>query len=233
MDAQPVATSARRRPIDVAHVSRWYGNVVAVNDVSISIGPGVTGLLGPNGAGKSTLLHLAAGLLAPSVGSVTILGAAGLAQPGDVPAGRPRPGARERATPFLTGPRVRASSTRVCRACRTPTRRRARAIGIVDLQDAADRPIGTYSKGMRQRDQGGRRAGSRPAVLLLDEPFNGMDPRQRLHMMELLRRWPPRAARSSSPRTSSRRWSGWPRTCWSSSPAGSPPPATSARSGGS
>jgi ABC-2 type transport system ATP-binding protein len=55
--------------IELDHVSRWYGNVVAINDITMTIGPGVTGLLGPNGAGKSTLLHLAAGFLAPSRGS--------------------------------------------------------------------------------------------------------------------------------------------------------------------
>ena len=62
--------------IELAHVSRWYGNVVAVNDISMSIGPGVTGLLGPNGAGKSTLLHLIAGFLPPSRGELTVGGAA-------------------------------------------------------------------------------------------------------------------------------------------------------------
>lgn len=65
---------AARPPIALEHVSRWYGNVVAVNDVSFALGPGVTGLLGPNGAGKSTLLHLLAGLLAPSAGQVWIAG---------------------------------------------------------------------------------------------------------------------------------------------------------------
>src|SRR4029077_18842544 len=73
-EALPLAVAPAGVTIDVSHVSRWYGNVVAVNDVSISIGAGVTGLLGPNGAGKSTLLHLTAGLLRPSVGTVTVLG---------------------------------------------------------------------------------------------------------------------------------------------------------------
>ena len=68
----------------VEHVSRWYGNVVAVNDISFALGPGVTGLLGPNGAGKSTLLHMMAGLLQPSAGTRPGRGRDGLATPRDV-----------------------------------------------------------------------------------------------------------------------------------------------------
>ena len=68
--------------IELSHVSRWYGNVVAINDITMTIGPGVTGLLGPNGAGKSTLLHLAAGFLAPSRGELTVAGAASWHNPG-------------------------------------------------------------------------------------------------------------------------------------------------------
>src|SRR5437870_9677097 len=88
-------------PVELSGVSRWYGNVVAVNDVSFSLEPGVTGLLGPNGAGKSTLLHLIAGLLAPSAGSVSIGGRPAFADPqvyrdiGLVPE-------RESVYPFLT-----------------------------------------------------------------------------------------------------------------------------------
>ena len=70
-----VRPRSRRPALEVEHVSRWYGNVVAVNDISFALGPGVTGLLGPNGAGKSTLLHLMAGLLAPSAGTVRVKGA--------------------------------------------------------------------------------------------------------------------------------------------------------------
>ena len=70
----PAAASAPGTSIELAHVSRWYGNVVAVNDITMSIGPGVTGLLGPNGAGKSTILHMIAGFLAPSKGELTVAG---------------------------------------------------------------------------------------------------------------------------------------------------------------
>ena len=78
--------------IELRNVSRWYGNVVAVNDISMTIGPGVTGLLGPNGAGKSTLLHMMAGFLEPSRGELTVGGRPELAEPGGLP--DPGPGAR-------------------------------------------------------------------------------------------------------------------------------------------
>jgi ABC-2 type transport system ATP-binding protein len=86
----------------IDHVSRWYGNVVAVNDVSVVLGPGVTGLLGPNGAGKSTVLHLAAGLLRPSVGSVSVLGTPSWRNP-DVYARIGLVPERETVYSFLTG----------------------------------------------------------------------------------------------------------------------------------
>ena len=171
--------------IEVDHVSRWYGNVVAVNDISFALGPGVTGLLGPNGAGKSTLLHLVAGLLEPSAGAVRVRGETAWRRPsiyrdiGLVPE-------REALFGFLTGTEfVRLSARLQCVA--DPDGATARAIATVDLAAAADRPIGTYSKGMRQRAKIAGALVHDPQVLLLDEPFNGMDPRQRLHMMDLLR----------------------------------------------
>jgi ABC-2 type transport system ATP-binding protein len=172
------------RTVIVDHVSRWYGNVVAVNDVTIGLGPGITGLLGPNGAGKSTLLHMASGLLKPSVGTVRVLGAAVRRNPivyrqiGLVPE-------REAVHPFLTGRefvRLNATLQRV----RDGAAATAAAIHTVELDDAADRAVGTYSKGMRQRVKMAAALVHDPQILLLDEPFNGMDPRQRLHMMELL-----------------------------------------------
>jgi ABC-2 type transport system ATP-binding protein len=164
--------------------SRWYGNVVAVNDVSMRIGPGVTGLLGPNGAGKSTLIALMSGFLAPSAGSVTLAGApvwrnvATYRQLGLVPE-------REVSFGYLTG---RQFVQAVAELHRLAGARRAtdRALGQVDLLDAADRPISTYSKGMRQRAKLASALVHDPAVLLLDEPFNGVDPRQRMHLMGLL-----------------------------------------------
>jgi ABC-2 type transport system ATP-binding protein len=172
--------------IQLDHVSRWYGNVVAVNDVSFALGPGVTGLLGPNGAGKSTLLHLLAGLLAPSAGTVRIAGRPTFGDPsiyrlvGLVPEREAVPG-------YLTGREfVRLNAD--LQGLADPRPAADRAIGTVELGDAADRAIGTYSKGMRQRIKLASALVHEPQVLLLDEPFNGMDPRQRLHMMDLLRR---------------------------------------------
>jgi ABC-2 type transport system ATP-binding protein len=171
--------------LEVDHVARWYGNVVAVNDISFGLGPGVTGLLGPNGAGKSTLLHLMAGLLAPSAGAVRIHGETAWRRPsmysdvGLVPE-------REAVPSYLTGREFARLNARLQRVA-DPDAAAARAIATVDLEAAADRAIGTYSKGMRQRAKLAGALVHDPSVLLLDEPFNGMDPRQRLHMMTLLR----------------------------------------------
>ncbi len=179
------ATTARATTINVEHASRWYGNVVAVNDISFEVGPGVTGLLGPNGAGKTTLLHMTAGLLAPSAGDVRVAGQQAWRNPGIyrqvglVPE-------REAIHPFLTG-REFILATAVMHGLAGPETAAARAIGLVELADAADRRIGTYSKGMRQRIKVAAALVHDPPVLVLDEPFNGMDPRQRLHMFELLR----------------------------------------------
>jgi ABC-2 type transport system ATP-binding protein len=172
--------------IQLDHVSRWYGNVVAVNDVSFALGPGVTGLLGPNGAGKTTLLHLLAGLLRPSAGTVRIAGRPAFGDPsiyrvvGLVPEREAVPG-------YLTGREfVRLNSD--LQGVPEPKNATDRAIATVELGDAADRAIRTYSKGMRQRIKVAAALVHEPRVVLLDEPFNGMDPRQRLHMMDLLRR---------------------------------------------
>jgi len=172
--------------IELAHVSRWYGNVVAVNDISMSIGPGVTGLLGPNGAGKSTLLHLIAGFLPPSRGEVTVGGAASWHRPGVYRTVGLVP-ERDSVYAFLTGEAFVTATARLHKLP-DPVAAARRAIEIVEMADAQDRRISTYSKGMRQRIKVAAALVHDPPVLLLDEPFNGMDPRQRLHMMELLHR---------------------------------------------
>ena len=170
--------------IELRSVSRWYGNVVAVNDITMTIGPGVTGLLGPNGAGKSTVLHLIAGFLAPSRGAVTVDGAPSWRNPdiyrtvGLVPE-------RDSVYAFLTGEEFVLATARLHELA-DPAGAARRAIAIVDMAQAQDRRISTYSKGMRQRIKVAAALVHDPQVLLLDEPFNGMDPRQRLHMMDLL-----------------------------------------------
>ncbi len=167
-------------------VSRWYGNVVAVNDVTFDVGAGITGLLGPNGAGKTTLLHMMAGFLAPSAGSVKLDDTPTWRHPdlyrsiGFVPE-------REAVYPFLTGRAFVNASARL-HGIEDAEAATDRAIDMVDLEAAAGRAIGGYSKGMRQRVKVAAALVHDPPVLILDEPFNGMDPRQRLHMMDMLRR---------------------------------------------
>ncbi|MCX4828182.1 ABC transporter ATP-binding protein [Streptomyces sp. NBC_01016] len=169
--------------INIDHVSRWFGNVVAVNDVTMNIAPGVTGLLGPNGAGKSTLINMMGGFLAPSNGSVTLDG-----QPiwrneqiyrhiGIVPE-------REGMYDFLTGREFVVANAELHGLGKQAAQE---ALATVEMEYAQDRKISTYSKGMRQRVKMASALVHTPSVLLLDEPFNGMDPRQRMQLMELLR----------------------------------------------
>ena len=171
--------------LEVTACSRWYGNVVAVNDVTMTIGPGITGLLGPNGAGKSTLIHLLAGFLPPSAGTVTLDGDPiwknqGVYRDiGLVPE-------REATYDFLTGRQLAVASAEL-HGLPDPGAAADRAIATVEMDDAKDRKVGEYSKGMKQRIKMAAALVHDPAVLLLDEPFNGMDPRQRLHLIALLR----------------------------------------------
>ena len=169
--------------IEIDHTSRWFGNVVAVNDVSMTVGPGVTGLLGPNGAGKSTLINMMAGFLAPSTGSVTLDGRAiwrneaVYKEIGIVPE-------REAMYDFLTGREFVVANAELQGLGDAEAQR---ALATVEMEYAQDRKISTYSKGMRQRVKMASALVHEPSVLLLDEPFNGMDPRQRMQLMELLR----------------------------------------------
>ncbi|MEV8322357.1 ABC transporter ATP-binding protein [Kitasatospora sp. NPDC056731] len=173
--------------ITIDKVSRWFGNVVAVNDISMTIGPGITGLLGPNGAGKSTLIHMMSGFLAPSSGAVTLDGAPiwrnqqVYRQIGLVPE-------RESMYDYLTGWEFVLANAEL-HGLADPGAAARRALDLVEMAYAKDRRTGTYSKGMKQRVKMASALVHDPAVLLLDEPFNGMDPRQRLQLMELLRRF--------------------------------------------
>jgi ABC-2 type transport system ATP-binding protein len=171
-------------PIELVSVSRWYGNVVAVNDVTMTLGVGVTGLLGPNGAGKTTLLHMMAGFLPPSQGTVTIGGAPAWRNP-DIYRHVGLVVEREAVPSYLTGYEFVLAGARLHRLA-DPVAATRRAIALVEMDEAQGRSMDTYSKGMRQRTRVAAALVHDPEVLLLDEPFNGMDPRQRMHMMELL-----------------------------------------------
>jgi ABC-2 type transport system ATP-binding protein len=165
-------------------VSRWFGSVVAVSDVSFDVGPGITGLLGPNGAGKTTLLRMMTGLAATSSGTVTMFG-----EPvRDNPPLYRRVGVmseHETVYGFMKG---REFVTMMGRLRGVADLRRAvdRAIEFVDMADAQYRPLDTYSRGMRQRMRLAATLVHEPDVLILDEPLNGADPRQRVHFKRLL-----------------------------------------------
>ncbi len=171
--------------VEVTNVSRWYGNIVAVNDISFALDAGITGLLGPNGAGKSTLLHMLSGFLKPSRGTVRLLGKDTWENPdmyrniGLVPE-------REAIYPFMTGFEFVRLSARL-HNLPDAGEAAARAIRLVDMEAAQHRNAGGYSKGMKQRIKVAAAIVHEPPVLLLDEPFNGADPRQRLQMMDMLR----------------------------------------------
>lgn len=172
--------------IQVDGVSRWFGSVVAVSEISFDVMPGITGLLGPNGAGKTTLLRMMTGLAATSSGTVTVLG-----QPvRDNPPLYRRLGVmseHETVYGFMTGRQF----VRMMGKLRSVTDLEPavdRAIALVDLADAQHRPMDTYSRGMRQRMRLAATLVHDPEILILDEPLNGADPRQRVHFQHLLRR---------------------------------------------
>ena len=181
----PGMVGTERPTIELETVSKWYGDIVAVSEVSFGVGPGVTGLLGPNGAGKSTTLKMMAGLQAPSSGKVSIEG-----QPA-----RGRPSAyrnlglvseHEVIYPFLTGREFVRLNARLQKV-KPLAGAVERAIDLVDMQSAADRKVGGYSKGMRQRIKVAGALVHDPAVILMDEPLNGTDPVQRAQLIKLIR----------------------------------------------
>ena len=173
--------------IEAANVTRWYGSVVAVNDVSFSLGPGVTGLLGPNGAGKSTILHMLAGFLEPSSGTLHVGGAPAWRNHHELYRTTGLVPEREAVFPFLTGHEFVLLNARL-QHLPDPEAATRRALQLVGMEYAEGRKLGGYSKGMKQRIKVASAIVHDPQVLLLDEPFNGTDPRQRLEMMDLLRK---------------------------------------------
>lgn len=175
--------------IELQGVSRWYGQVVGINDVSLSLPRGIIGLLGPNGAGKSTLLKLVTGQIKPSAGTVTVLG-----EPiWNNPALMQRIGFCPEQDAFydhLSGRRFLVGLLGLNGYAPARCQELARtALETVDMVEAADRKIAGYSKGMRQRIKVAQALAHDPELIFLDEPLNGMDPLGRRHIVRLIREW--------------------------------------------
>jgi ABC-2 type transport system ATP-binding protein len=185
VNAGSVAPIPPDATIVVDHVSKWYGDIVAVSDVTFGIGPGVTGLLGPNGAGKSTTLKMMAGLQPPSNGSVTINNLNARGNPG-VYRELGLVSEQEVIYPFLTGREFVRLNAKLQRL-KDVDAAVERAIDLVDMQAAANRRVGGYSKGMRQRIKVAGALVHDPDVILMDEPLNGTDPVQRAQLIRLIR----------------------------------------------
>ncbi len=174
--------------IEFEVVSKWYGNVIGLNHLTLQIPAGVTGLLGPNGAGKSTLLQLATGQLRPSQGRVRVLGQEawnnatlnrdiGLCPEQDA------------FYEWMTGREFVHTCARLSGLSRTAARAQAdRTIEMVGMTPNADRAIRGYSKGMRQRIKLAQALVHEPRVLFLDEPLTGTDPVARRDLVEIIRR---------------------------------------------
>jgi ABC-2 type transport system ATP-binding protein len=167
-------------------VTRRYGPVLGLNDVTLEVGAGITGLIGPNGAGKTTFLNLAVGLHSPSSGRVTLLGK----NPFLTPEIRGRVGYcpdGERAWDWMTGREFVVTLGQWCGLSRDQATSRAK--GLLDgleMGQAADKPIASYSRGMRQKVKVAQAMVHRPDLLVLDEPLNGVDPLSRHHILQLL-----------------------------------------------
>ncbi len=169
--------------VEVDRVSKFFGGVVAVSDVTFRLRPGITAVLGPNGAGKSTLLRMVCGLTAPSKGTVRLLGS------------DPRSDMEVRRSVGLVPQQEQLYSRLTARefvelACIlhgvTNVQRRTRdALDVVEMDVADPRPLGTYSKGMRQRVKIAAAIVNEPAVLVADEPLSGLDPNQRAEVINL------------------------------------------------
>jgi ABC-2 type transport system ATP-binding protein len=175
--------------VTAAKVSKWYGQVIGLNDVTVNVPPGVTGLLGPNGAGKSTFMKLITGQLKPSQGTVTVLG-----QPiwghhelffdiGFCPE-------QDAFYDRMTGLEWVTALVRLNGLGEKESDDAARrALATVDLMDAAGKKVGAYSKGMRQRVKLAQAIVHDPSLLILDEPLGGMDPLARRRTIKLIKEW--------------------------------------------
>ena len=180
-DAEPIVTAA--------HLSKWYGQVIGLNDVTLTVPAGITGLLGPNGAGKSTFLKLITGQLKPSKGDVTVLGEPIWGNP----ALYFRLGFCPEQDAFyerMTGLEWVSALVRLNGVGERDALEMAHlALERVDLIDAAGKKIGAYSKGMRQRVKLAQALAHDPDLLILDEPLGGMDPIARRKTIRLIKEW--------------------------------------------
>jgi ABC-2 type transport system ATP-binding protein len=172
--------------IECARTVRWYGQTIAVNDVTVRVGPGVTGLLGPNGAGKSTLLKMMVGQLRPSQGEVRVLGQpvwgnrALMRRIGYCPE-------HEGTYEDLTALEMVTAMTELHGFGRDEAQARAeKTLTQVDLASAMHRRLGEYSKGMRQRAKLAQTLAHDPDVIFLDEPLTGCDPLARVRILEVI-----------------------------------------------
>ena len=170
--------------IEVHEVSKWFGQKVAVSDLTCAFGPGVTGLLGPNGAGKTTLLRLIVGLLSTSDGAITVLGKDPRRTP-EVYRSLAMVPEEDAVYGFQTAREFVGYAAVLSGAGAGAV---GRAIATVDLGDAADRPLSGFSKGMRQRAKVAAALVNDAPILVLDEPLNGTDPVQRAHLIATFRR---------------------------------------------
>jgi ABC-2 type transport system ATP-binding protein len=184
-----VAGPAEMTPIVAFHeVSKWYGNVIGINKLTLNVRAGVTGLLGPNGAGKSTLLQLATGQLYPSQGTVRVLGSQVWNNPdlnrfiGLCPE-------QDAFYEWMTGWEFVRTCARLTGLNRNAARdATARTLDAVGMTKHKDRAIRGYSKGMRQRTKLAQALVHDPEVLFLDEPLTGTDPVARRDLMDIIQR---------------------------------------------
>ena len=169
-------------------VSKFYGEILRVNRVNLQIAPGITSLVGPNGAGKSTVMNLMTGLLRPTRGKISLLG---------IPTDRPEQLFRKvgYCTQFDSFPRGLTGREFISSFLLVHGYERKKAFELseialdrVNLLDAADRKVAAYSKGMRQRVRLAQSIAHQPAVLILDEPLNGLDPMVRAETIALFRK---------------------------------------------
>ncbi len=175
--------------VTTEHLSKWYGHVSGLNDVTVSVPEGITGLLGPNGAGKSTFMKVVTGQLRPSTGSVRVFGEPIWGNPSQYR----RLGFCPEQDAFyehMTGIEwVEALAMLHGMEKDAAAAAARRALEAVDLLDVADRKIGSYSKGMRQRVKLAQAIVHDPQLLILDEPLSGMDPIMRRRTIRLIKEW--------------------------------------------